>query len=227
MHSRAIVQLRVVTWMCSSGRSTMAVLTWLLTSSGQLSNLLDWLERPVETTSSCNTVFVGAWCSPLSSFSPLCSLLIFAPRQVLRFSEGNARQSFLSRTDSARVQTRASEETVAIPKAESRPKTRGTKQSSEERAPTSRSTRVAERRKMAKGSPTSRACTSGIDERDASEDENAQRLLEKLPPEVWEKILDDLEEDDLFLLALSCSSFVRSRRSWWRGRGRTGSLAVL
>ena len=65
---------------------------------------------------------------------------------------------------------------------------------------------------MAKGSPTSRACTSGIDERDASEDENAQRLLEKLPPEVWEKILDDLEEDDLFLLALSCRFFRQKQK---------------
>ena len=36
--------------------------------------------------------------------------------------------------------------------------------------------------------------------------ENAQHL-DKLPREVWEKILDHLEEDDLFPLALSCRYF--------------------
>ncbi len=36
--------------------------------------------------------------------------------------------------------------------------------------------------------------------------ENAQQL-DKLPPEVWEKILDNLESDDLFPLAMSCRYF--------------------
>ena len=40
----------------------------------------------------------------------------------------------------------------------------------------------------------------------AREAENAKRL-DKLPPEVWEKVLDNLESDDLFPLALSCRYF--------------------
>ena len=46
----------------------------------------------------------------------------------------------------------------------------------------------------------------------AREVENAKRLLEKLPPEVWEKILDELEEDDLFPLALSCRYFRQKQK---------------
>ena len=45
-----------------------------------------------------------------------------------------------------------------------------------------------------------------MDELDAWEIENAQGL-DKLPPEVWEKILDELDENDLFPLALSCRYF--------------------
>ncbi len=40
---------------------------------------------------------------------------------------------------------------------------------------------------------------------------NAQRL-DKLPPEVWEKILDDLDENDLFPLALSCRYFRQKQK---------------
>ena len=40
----------------------------------------------------------------------------------------------------------------------------------------------------------------------AIEAENT-KLLDKLPREVWEKILDELKENDLFPLALSCSYF--------------------
>ena len=47
--------------------------------------------------------------------------------------------------------------------------------------------------------------------------ENAQRLLDKLLPDVWEKILDHLDETDFFPMALSCRFFVCR---WWRGRGR-------
>ena len=43
-------------------------------------------------------------------------------------------------------------------------------------------------------------------DRDAREVENAQRL-DKLPQEVWEKILDNLHKNDLFPLALSCRYF--------------------
>ena len=49
-------------------------------------------------------------------------------------------------------------------------------------------------------------------ERDARDFENAQRLLEKLPPEVWGKILDNLDENDLFPLALSCRYFRQKQK---------------
>merc|ERR1711934_925687 len=47
---------------------------------------------------------------------------------------------------------------------------------------------------------------------DAREVENGQRLLEKLRPEVWEKILDHLGENDLFPLALSCRYFRQKQK---------------
>ena len=69
-----------------------------------------------------------------------------------------------------------------------------------------------------KGSPTSRESASssrreseGMDEREAWEVESIQ-WLEKLPPEVWEKILDNLEENDLFPLALSCRYFRQKQK---------------
>ena len=43
--------------------------------------------------------------------------------------------------------------------------------------------------------------------REVREAESAQRLLDKLPPEVWEKILDEIKDNDLFPLALSCRYF--------------------
>ena len=48
-------------------------------------------------------------------------------------------------------------------------------------------------------------------ERDGTEAENAKRL-DKLPPEVWEKILDPLENEDLFPLALSCRYFRQKQK---------------
>ena len=42
--------------------------------------------------------------------------------------------------------------------------------------------------------------------------ENAQRLLGKLPQEVWEKILGELENDDLFPLALSRRYFRQKQK---------------
>ena len=53
-----------------------------------------------------------------------------------------------------------------------------------------------------KGSPTSRAGTSSQQESeekvglDAREAEDAKLLLDKLPPEIWEKVLRELEEND-------------------------------
>ena len=46
-------------------------------------------------------------------------------------------------------------------------------------------------------------------DRDAREVENAQRL-DSLPLEVWDKIFDEIDENDLFPLALSCSLQVLS-----------------
>ena len=45
----------------------------------------------------------------------------------------------------------------------------------------------------------------------AREVENA-RHLDKLPKEVWEKILDGLDENDLFPLALSCRYFRQKQK---------------
>ena len=42
--------------------------------------------------------------------------------------------------------------------------------------------------------------------------ENTERLFFKLPPELWEKILDNLESDDLFPLALSCRYFRQKQK---------------
>ena len=68
-----------------------------------------------------------------------------------------------------------------------------------------------------KGSPVSRESASSQRKseakakHDAMENENAQRL-DKLPPEVWEKILDELDENDLFPLALSCRYFRQKQK---------------
>ena len=64
-----------------------------------------------------------------------------------------------------------------------------------------------------KGSPASRAGTSSQRESeekvglDAREAEDAKLLLDKLPPEIWEKVLRELEENDFSPLALSCRYF--------------------
>ena len=85
-----------------------------------------------------------------------------------------------------------------------------------------------------KGSPapSSSRARKKVD-RDAREAVDAQILLDKLPPEVWEKILDELDENDLFPLALSCKYFRQKQRELvartGRGRqsGRKSGLARL
>ena len=64
-----------------------------------------------------------------------------------------------------------------------------------------------------KGSPapSSSRARKKVD-RDAREAVDAQILLDKLPPEVWEKILDELDENDLFPLALSCKYFRQKQK---------------
>ena len=63
-----------------------------------------------------------------------------------------------------------------------------------------------------KGSSTSQPRTrsrAANEEREAREVENTQSLqrLDKLPKDVWEKIFDELDESDMFPLALSCRYF--------------------
>ena len=62
-----------------------------------------------------------------------------------------------------------------------------------------------------KGSSTSGPRTRSKAAKEAREVDNAQRL-DKLPPEVWEKILDELDENDLFPLALSCRYFRQKQK---------------
>ena len=70
-----------------------------------------------------------------------------------------------------------------------------------------------------KGSSTSGPRTrskTAKEERDAKgrgtrEVENARRL-DKLPRELWEKIVDELDENDLFPLALSCRYFRQKQK---------------
>ena len=52
--------------------------------------------------------------------------------------------------------------------------------------------------------------------------ENAQRLLDKLLPDVWEKILDHLDENDLFPLALSCRYFRQKQKELVARTGQNG-----
>ena len=47
---------------------------------------------------------------------------------------------------------------------------------------------------------------------DAREAEDAQDLLDKLPKKVWEKILSNLHENDLFPLARSCKYFRQKQK---------------
>ena len=47
--------------------------------------------------------------------------------------------------------------------------------------------------------------------KEAEYTQSIQRLR-KLPPEVWEKILDELDENDLFPLALSCKNFRQKQK---------------
>ena len=50
---------------------------------------------------------------------------------------------------------------------------------------------------------------------------NAQRLG-KLPPEVWAKVLDELGENDLFSLALSCRFFRQKQKELVARKGQNG-----
>ena len=56
----------------------------------------------------------------------------------------------------------------------------------------------------------------------AIEVENTKHL-DKLPPEVWEKIFDELENDDLFPLALSCRYFRQKQKEFVSRSSQNGS----
>ena len=57
--------------------------------------------------------------------------------------------------------------------------------------------------------------------REARELENARRL-DRLPRELWEKILDELKGDDLFPLALSCRYFRQKQNELVERRTQNG-----
>ena len=70
---------------------------------------------------------------------------------------------------------------------------------------------MAKRKGSSGGSGPRTRSKAAKERREAREAENAQRL-DKLPPEVWEKILDHLDENDLFPLALSCRYFRQKQK---------------
>merc|ERR1711934_892925 len=92
----------------------------------------------------------------------------------------------------------------------------------------------SERKKMTKRKRTStsspRARKKATKEgREARELENARRL-DRLPRELWEKILDELKNDDLFPLALSCRYFRQKQKELvarTRQRGRESGKSRL
>ena len=68
------------------------------------------------------------------------------------------------------------------------------------------------KRKGSSGGSGPRTRSKAAEEgREAREAENARRL-DKLPQELWEKILDHLDENDLFPLAMSCRYFRQKQK---------------
>ena len=66
------------------------------------------------------------------------------------------------------------------------------------------------------------SCSLARKKVDVKEVESTYQRLDKLPPEVWGKILDELESDDLFPLALSCRYF-RQKQKELLARARQSS----
>ena len=64
-------------------------------------------------------------------------------------------------------------------------------------------------------------------DRDTREVENTQRLLVKLPKKVWEKILDHLDRNDLFPLALSCRYFRHKQKELVARKTRQGGKPCM
>ena len=70
---------------------------------------------------------------------------------------------------------------------------------------------MAKRKGSSTSRPRARNKVAAKEEREARVVENAQRP-DKLPQEVWEKILAELDENDLFPLALSCRYFRQKQK---------------
>ena len=91
--------------------------------------------------------------------------------------------------------------------------------------------KMAKRKRSSASGPRTRS-KAAKERREAKEVANA-RHLDKLPPELWEKILGHLDENDLFPLALSCRYFRQKQKELvartGRGRqsGRKSGLARL
>ena len=79
-----------------------------------------------------------------------------------------------------------------------------------------------------KGSSTSgpRTRSKAAKEREEREVENAQRL-DKLPQEIWDKVSDALDENDLFPLALSCRYFRQKQKELVARTGQSGPESGL
>ena len=69
---------------------------------------------------------------------------------------------------------------------------------------------MAKRKRSSASGPRTRS-KAAKERREAEEVENTQGL-DKLPQELWEKILDHLDENDLFPLALSCRRFRQKQK---------------
>ncbi len=198
--------------MCSGGRSKMAALTRSKSTprpvSVLLTKLLAWLEPP------STTIFVvQPFISPpsLSSqhLSAISDLFLITLASLSRHSRQPSRRA---RNFDSGERTTATFETVA--KGDRRRETRSAPAS--ERVSASFSVAISsERRKMAKrkgsSAPSCSRARKKVDN-DATDVESAQHLLEKLPQEVWEKILDEVKDEDLFPLALSCRYFRQKQK---------------
>ena len=79
-----------------------------------------------------------------------------------------------------------------------------------------------------KGASTSgpRTRSKAAKEREEREVENAQRL-DKLPQEIWDKVSDALDENDLFPLALSCRYFRQKQKELVARTGQSGPESGL
>ena len=72
--------------------------------------------------------------------------------------------------------------------------------------------------------PSSSRATKKVD-RDAKEAESIQ-WLDKLPGELWEKVVDNLENDDLYPLALSCRYFREKQKELVARTGQNEPVSV-